>query len=125
MRLPRSLSGAEVVRALQRASFYRRRQRGSHIVMRRDDPFAQVIVPAHRSIDTGTLSAILDGAGLSVEEFMKFLQTGWAACKILAYRGTNTVRVDTHEVYRSLWAAQRMVNTGGRTQDSCFEYPTG
>ena len=31
MRLPRSLSGAEVVRALQRAGFYRRRQRGSHI----------------------------------------------------------------------------------------------
>ncbi len=73
MRLPRSLSGAEVVRALQRASFYRRRQRGSHIVMRRDDPFAQVVVPAHRSIDTGTLSAILDGAGLSVEEFMELL----------------------------------------------------
>ena len=45
MRLPRSLSGAEVVRALQRASFYRRRQRGGHVVMRRDDPFAQVVVP--------------------------------------------------------------------------------
>jgi predicted RNA binding protein YcfA (HicA-like mRNA interferase family) len=73
MRLPRSLSGAEVVRALQRASFYRRRQRGSHIVMRRDDPYAQVVVPSHRSLDTGTLSAILDGAGLSVEEFMELL----------------------------------------------------
>jgi len=39
MRLPRSLSGAEVVRALNRAGFYRRRKRGSHIVMRRDEPF--------------------------------------------------------------------------------------
>ncbi len=73
MRLPRSLSGAEVVRALQRAGFYRRRQRGSHIVMRRDDPFAQVVVPAHRNLDTGTLAAILDGAGLSVEEFLELL----------------------------------------------------
>ncbi len=70
MRLPRSLSGAEVVRALQRSGFYRKRQRGSHIVMRRDDPFAQVVVPAHRSIDTGTLAAILDGAGLSVVDFL-------------------------------------------------------
>ncbi len=73
MRLPRNLSGAEVVRALQRAGFYRRRQRGSHIVMRREDSFAQVVVPAHRSIDTGTLAAILDGAGLSVEEFLEIL----------------------------------------------------
>ncbi len=73
MRMPRSLSGAEVVRTLQRAGFYRRRQRGSHIVMRRDNPFAQVVVPAHRSIDTGTLAAILDGAGLSVEEFLELL----------------------------------------------------
>ena len=72
-RLPRSLSGAEVVRALQRAGFYRRRQRGSHIVMRRDDPFAQVVVPAHRSIDTGTLAVILDGTGLSTEEFRELL----------------------------------------------------
>ena len=63
MRLPRSLSGAEVVRALQRAGFYRKRQRGSHIVMRRDDPFAQVVVPAHRSLDTGTLAAILEAQG--------------------------------------------------------------
>ena len=73
MRLPRSLSGAEVVRALQRAGFYRRRQRGSHIVMRRDDPFAQVVVPAHRKLDTGTLAAILDGAGLTVEQFTELL----------------------------------------------------
>ena len=73
MRLPRSLSGSEVVRALQRAGFYRRRQRGSHIVMRRDDPFAQVVVPAHRNLDTGTLAAILDGAGLTVEQFTELL----------------------------------------------------
>ena len=72
-RLPRSLSGNEVIRALQRAGFYRRRQRGSHIVLRRDEPFAQLVVPAHRSIDTGTLASILDGAGLNVEEFIALL----------------------------------------------------
>ena len=72
-RMPRSPSGTEVVRALQRAGFYHRRQRGSHIVMRRDDPFAQVVVPAHRSMDTGTLAVILDGAGLSAEEFLELL----------------------------------------------------
>jgi len=41
--------------------------------MRRDDPFAQVVVPAHRSLDTGTLAAIVDGADLTIEQFMDLL----------------------------------------------------
>ena len=72
-RLPRGLSGNEVVRALQRTGFYLKRQKGSHMVLRRDQPFAQVVVPAHSSIDTGTLSSILNGAGLTVEEFERLL----------------------------------------------------
>ena len=72
-RTPRGLSGNEVMRALQRAGFYRRRQKGSHAVMRRDEPFAQVVVPAHRSLDTGTLASILDGAGLTVAQFIELL----------------------------------------------------
>ena len=72
-RLPRSLSGNEVVRALRRAGFYFKRQKGSHIVLKRDEPFAQVVVPAHRSLDTGTLASILDGAGLTAEEFSELL----------------------------------------------------
>ena len=73
-RLPRSLSGNEVNRALERTGFYFKRQKGSHRVLRRDEPFAQVVVPMHRSIDTGTLASILDGAGLTVREFMALLQ---------------------------------------------------
>ena len=60
-------------RALQRAGFSVRRQKGSHVVMRRDQPPAQVVVPLHRSIDTGTLAAILDAAGVSVERFRDLL----------------------------------------------------
>ena len=70
-KLPRGMSGREVVKTLQRAGFYIKRQKGSHIVLRRDNPFAQVAVPDHRSIDTGTLASILDGADFSVEEFIK------------------------------------------------------
>ncbi len=73
-KLPRGLSGKKVVKALERAGFYIKRQKGSHIVMRRDEPFAQVVVPDHRSIDTGTLASILDGADLSVDEFLSLLK---------------------------------------------------
>jgi hypothetical protein len=41
--------------------------------MRRDEPFAQVVVPAHRSIDTGTLASILAGAGLTVDQFLRLV----------------------------------------------------
>jgi predicted RNA binding protein YcfA (HicA-like mRNA interferase family) len=67
------MSGKEVVKALQMAGFYVKRQKGSHIVLRRDSPFAQVVVPDHKSVDTGTLTNILDGAGLSTEDFIKLL----------------------------------------------------
>ena len=73
-KLPRGLSGSEVVKALQRAGFYLKRRRGSHIVLRRDNPFAQVVVPDHKRIDTGTLSSILDGADLSVKDFIKLIK---------------------------------------------------
>lgn len=70
-KLPRGMSGKEVVKSLKKAGFYVKRQKGSHIVLRRDNPFAQVVVPDHKSVDTGTLASIIDGADLSVEDFIK------------------------------------------------------
>jgi predicted RNA binding protein YcfA (HicA-like mRNA interferase family) len=45
-RLPRGLSYRRVIAALKRAGFHVRRRKGSHIVLRRDEPFSQVVVPA-------------------------------------------------------------------------------
>ncbi len=53
------VSGPELVLALEKLGFSVRRQHGSHIIMRRDDPYAQTVVPNHRQIDRGTLRAIL------------------------------------------------------------------
>ncbi|MXY43662.1 MAG: addiction module toxin, HicA family [Dehalococcoidia bacterium] len=71
-RLPR-VSGRDCVSALARTGFYTRRQRGSHIILRRDDPFAQLVVPDHKELDRGTLRAIIRQAGLSVEQFVELL----------------------------------------------------
>ena len=68
-----SVSGRDCLKALEKAGFRLRRQEGSHIILRRDDPFAQVVVPDHRELDRGTLRAILRGAGISVDEFIAFL----------------------------------------------------
>jgi len=71
-KLPR-ISGRQAVSALQRAGFEVIRQNGSHIVIKRSDPFSQLVVPDHRELDTGTLRAIIRQADLSVDEFMKLL----------------------------------------------------
>jgi len=71
-KLPR-LSGRDCVKALAKAGFYQKRQHGSHIVLRRDSPFAQLVVPDHKELDRGTLRAILRQAGLGVDEFNSLL----------------------------------------------------
>ena len=68
-RLPR-ISGRECVRALEKAGFFIRRQEGSHIILRRGEPFAQVVVPDHKELDRGTLRAIIRQSGLTVEGFV-------------------------------------------------------
>ena len=70
--LPR-ISGRDCVKALERAGFVVKRRRGSHIVLRRDTPFAQTVVPDHKELDRGTLRAIIRQAGLSVERFSELL----------------------------------------------------
>ena len=70
--LPR-ISGRECARALSMMDFYLRRQEGSHLILRRDNPFAQLVVPDHKELDRGTLRAIIRQAGLSVDEFTRLL----------------------------------------------------
>jgi len=43
------------------------------MVLRRDNPFAQIVVPTHKELDRETLRAIIRQAGLSVSEFVDLL----------------------------------------------------
>ena len=65
------VSGAEVVRALEKLGFKKLRQKGSHLVLRRAT--SGCVVPLHRELKKGTLAAILKQAGVSAEEFRKAL----------------------------------------------------
>jgi len=71
-KLPR-VSGRECVKALGKVGFYLKRREGSHMILRHDAPFAQIVVPDHEELDRGTLRAIIRQAGLSVDEFVKLL----------------------------------------------------
>ena len=71
-KLPR-ISGRECAKALEKAGFVLRRQEGSHMILRRNDPFAQVVVPDHKELDRGTLRAIIRHVNLTTEEFTSLL----------------------------------------------------
>lgn len=71
-KLPR-ISGRQCINALAKAGFVEKRRHGSHVVLRRDDPFAQLVVPDHKELDRGTLRAIIRQADLSVEAFSNLL----------------------------------------------------
>ena len=71
MKLPTDVSGQELVKVLVRLGFVVNRQKGSHIVLRRGDPYARVVVPDHKCIRPGTLRQILAEAGLTVEQLLE------------------------------------------------------
>lgn len=71
--LPR-VSGREVVKALTRVGYEQDRQRGSHIILRRETyPHRRVVVPDHKEVAKGTLRSIIRETGLTVEEFKALL----------------------------------------------------
>jgi len=71
-KLPR-ISGRECVSALLKLGFQLKRQHGSHIILRREDPHTQVVVPDHSELDTGTLRSILRQAAITPEQFLSVL----------------------------------------------------
>lgn len=73
-KLPRDVSASECIRALEKAGFQQRRQKGSHVILIRDTPFAMTVVPVNKKkLRVGTLRDIIQQAGMTVEEFTRLL----------------------------------------------------
>ena len=72
-RLP-SVRPDDVIRALERAGWEIKRQRGSHVVLRKAGHPLLVTVPMHRhDVPKGTLRDIIKDAGITVAEFVRLL----------------------------------------------------
>lgn len=72
----RRISGQEAIRALERLGFVQMRQRGSHVVLKKQTPEGEVgcVVPIHKELAVGTLRGILRQAKVTVEEFERNLE---------------------------------------------------
>ncbi len=67
------ISGEEAIRRLEKLGFQRLRQRGSHVILKKQTSEGEIgcVVPLHKELAIGTLRGILKQAKLTVEEFME------------------------------------------------------
>ncbi|MBI1973268.1 type II toxin-antitoxin system HicA family toxin [Candidatus Micrarchaeota archaeon] len=72
----RKISGSDCIRILcNKFGFYAVRQKGSHVVLRKETPQGSigVVVPNHEELKIGTIKDILRKAQISEEKFVVFL----------------------------------------------------
>ena len=74
-KLPR-LSGDNTIAALEKLGFRRIRQRGIHVMLRKDTPDGAIgcVVPRHSELASGTLRGILKLAHVRIDEFLAVLE---------------------------------------------------
>lgn len=64
------LTGKEVVRIFESFGWKVARQRGSHIVMTKDQENVTLSIPDHREVAKGTLRSLIRSANLTVDQFL-------------------------------------------------------
>ena len=66
-----ALSGRDVVKVFASCGWEVVRQRGSHIILVKENHNATLSVPDHKEVAKGTLRSLIRAAGMAVEEFVK------------------------------------------------------
>ena len=74
-KLPRDISGRDLVKQLEKLGYYVDHQRGSHIILKHGErPLPRLSVPDHKNVRVGLLRKIIRDAGLTPEEFVKLIE---------------------------------------------------
>jgi len=63
-----------VAKIFQRFGWEIARQRGSHIILVKENHIATLSVPDHREVARGTLRSLIAHAGMTVEEFLSAMK---------------------------------------------------
>ena len=65
-----TLSGREVARIFESFGWSVARQRGSHIIMTKQDENVTLSIPDHREVAKGTVRSLIRSANLTVDQFL-------------------------------------------------------
>ena len=63
------IPGNEAIKIFKKLGFYEARQKGSHVVMRRDN--RGCVIPRHKGLAVGTLHSAIRQADISVDQFVE------------------------------------------------------
>ncbi len=63
------VSGAEAVKAFEKAGWAVDRQRGSHVILLKEGHPSTLSVPMHKELAKGTLRSLLRAAGMTTDDF--------------------------------------------------------
>ena len=67
-------SGSRVVKAFAKIGYEKDRQKGSHIILRHQNPpHRRLTVPDHKEVSKGTLRSLIREAGLTMDQFIALL----------------------------------------------------
>jgi predicted RNA binding protein YcfA (HicA-like mRNA interferase family) len=68
-----NISGKDALKAFEKAGWQVMGQVGSHVVMTKSGIRANLSIPQHKELSTGTLRALIRAATMSVDEFLALL----------------------------------------------------
>lgn len=68
-----NISGKEAVKAFGKAGWTLMGQVGSHAVMTKSGERANLSIPQHKELSTGTLRALIRAAGMTIDDFLELL----------------------------------------------------
>lgn len=68
-----NISGKEAVKAFGKAGWTLMGQVGSHAVMTKSGARANLSIPQHKELSTGTLRALIRAAGMTIDDFLGLL----------------------------------------------------
>jgi predicted RNA binding protein YcfA (HicA-like mRNA interferase family) len=69
------VSGKKVIKTFKKLGFYQTRQKGDHVILRKDKPQKAVVsIPLHKTLAPGTLLGILSKVNLTKDDFIKLLK---------------------------------------------------
>ena len=68
-----NISGKEAVKAFGKAGWTLMGQVGSHAVMTKSGERANLSIPQHKELSTGTLRVLIRAAGMTIDDFLGLL----------------------------------------------------
>ncbi|MFQ5628002.1 MAG: type II toxin-antitoxin system HicA family toxin [bacterium] len=66
-----NLNGQQAVKVFEKFGWHVARQRGSHIIMVKDDHIATLSIPNHKEVAKGTLRSLIRSSELTVDDFVQ------------------------------------------------------